>query len=119
MALVTLNGTLERIADAGSAIGSMVDNIRSMSGDTRRIEEHSRHLDSIDERLDRIVELMERMVASVDELGSSVAELEQHIEPVGRLAGRLRAARRASSLPDLALDHDLALVDRGSGARSV
>jgi hypothetical protein len=41
VALVTLNGTLERIADAGSAIGSMVDNIKSVSGDTTRIEDHA------------------------------------------------------------------------------
>jgi methyl-accepting chemotaxis protein len=88
VALVTLNGTLERIADAGSAIGSMVDNVRSMSGDTSRIQDHARHLETIDQRLDRIVELMERMVASVDELRGSVQELEEHIEPVGRLAGR-------------------------------
>ncbi len=66
----------------------MVDNVKSMSGDTRRIEEHARHLDTIDQRLDRIVELMERMVDSVDELGVSVEELEEHIAPVGRLAGR-------------------------------
>jgi methyl-accepting chemotaxis protein len=83
-----LQSALERIADAGSAIGSMVENVRSMSGDTSRIKDHARHLETIDERLDRIVELMERMVASVDELRGSVEELEGHIEPVGRLAGR-------------------------------
>ena len=57
--LVALNSALERIADAGSAIAGMVDNVRSMSGDTRRIRAHAAHLDTIDERLDRIVALME------------------------------------------------------------
>ncbi len=57
--LVALNGALERIADAGSAIAGMADNVRSMSGDTRRIRAHAAHLDTIDERLDRIVALME------------------------------------------------------------
>jgi methyl-accepting chemotaxis protein len=85
---VALQGALERIADAGSAIGSMVDNIKSMSGDTSRIQAHARHLDSIDERLDRVVELMERMVNSVDELRATVEELQDSLEPVGRLAGR-------------------------------
>jgi methyl-accepting chemotaxis protein len=88
VALVTLNGALERIADAGSAIGSMVDNVRNMSGDTSRIQEHSRHLETIDQRLDRIVELMERMVVSVEELTGKVDELQEDLEPVGRLAGR-------------------------------
>ena len=63
-----LNGALERIADAGSAIGSMVDNIRSMSRDTERIKAHSAHLDSIDERLDQIVAQMERLVSAVEDL---------------------------------------------------
>jgi methyl-accepting chemotaxis protein len=85
---MALNGTLERIADAGSAIGSMVENVRTMSGDTSRIKAHAKHLDSIDERLERIAELMERMVASVEELTGKVDELQQHVEPVGRLAGR-------------------------------
>jgi methyl-accepting chemotaxis protein len=83
-----LQGALERIADAGSAIASMVENVKSMSGDTGRIEEHARHLDSIDERLDRVVELMERLVTSVDELRGSVDEIQEALEPVGRLAGR-------------------------------
>ena len=83
-----LQSSLERIADAGSAIGSMVENVRSMSRDTSRIQEHSRHLDTIDQRLARIVELMERMVVSVEELTGKVDELEEHIAPVGRLAGR-------------------------------
>ena len=52
---MALNGALDRIADAGSAITGMVDNVRSMSTDTKRIKAHSAHLDSIDERLDRIV----------------------------------------------------------------
>jgi methyl-accepting chemotaxis protein len=94
---VGLQGALERIADAGSAIGSMVENVKSMSGDTQRIQHHAKHLDTIDQRLDRIVDLMERMVASVDELRGSVEELQEHIEPVGRLAGRFpgRAKRNA------------------------
>jgi methyl-accepting chemotaxis protein len=83
-----VQGALERIADAGSAIGSMVENVRSMSRDTNRIGDHARHLDTIDQRLEQVVELMERMVASVDELRGSVEELQEHIEPVGRLAGR-------------------------------
>jgi methyl-accepting chemotaxis protein len=91
---LALQGALERIADAGSAIGSMVDNVRSMSRDTHRIEDHAKHLDTIDERLDRIVDLMERMVASVDELRSSVEQLQEHVEPVGRLAGRFPGRRR-------------------------
>jgi methyl-accepting chemotaxis protein len=97
VALVTLNGTLERIADAGSAIGSMVENIKSMSGDTTRIEDHAKHLETIDERLDRIVGLMERMVASVEELTGKVDELQEDLEPVGRLAGRFpgRAKRQS------------------------
>ena len=65
---MALQGTLERIVGAGSAVGSMVENVSSMSRDTRRIEEHAKHLDTIDKRLDRIVELMERMVVSVEEL---------------------------------------------------
>jgi methyl-accepting chemotaxis protein len=92
-----LNKALERIADAGSAIGSMVENVRSMSGDTHRIQHHAKHLDTIDERLDRIVDLMERMVASVDELRGSVAELQEHIEPVGRLAGRFPGRSKRSA----------------------
>jgi methyl-accepting chemotaxis protein len=83
-----LNGALERIADAGSAIGSMVDNIRSMSRDTERIKAHSAHLDSIDERLDQIVAQMERLVSAVEDLSGTVKELQDSVEPVGRLAGR-------------------------------
>ena len=94
MALVTLTGALERIADTGSAIGSMVENVKSMSGDTSRIKDHARHLETIDERLDRIVELMERMVASVEELSGRVEELQDHVEPIGRFAGRFPGRRR-------------------------
>ena len=86
--MASLNAALERIAERGSAIGAMVENIRTMSSDTQRIEKHSAHLDSIDERIDRIVELMEGMVSSVEELSGTVAKLDESLEPVSRLAGR-------------------------------
>jgi methyl-accepting chemotaxis protein len=97
---VALNGALERIADAGSAIAGMVENVRSMSGDTSRIKAHAAHLDSIDERLDLIVAQMERMVSAVEELSSTVKELQSSVEPVGRLANRFpgRARRNSSDL---------------------
>lgn len=86
--MASLNAALERIADAGSAITGMVENVRSMSDDTQRIKKHSAHLDAIDERLDRIVALMERMVGSVEELSRTVEKLDESLEPVSRLAGR-------------------------------
>jgi methyl-accepting chemotaxis protein len=94
---VALNGALERIADAGSAIAGMVENVRSMSRDTDRIKAHAAHLEAIDERLDRIVVLMERMVGSVEQLGETVEQLEESLEPVSRLAGRFpgRSKRNA------------------------
>jgi methyl-accepting chemotaxis protein len=97
--VAALNGALERIADAGSAIGGMVDNVRSMSRDTQRIKAHSAHLDSIDERLDLIVAQMERMVSAVEELSATVKDLQDSVEPVGRLAKRFpgRARRNAGS----------------------
>ena len=85
---MALNGALERIADAGSSIAGMVENVCSMSSDTKRTKVHSAHLDSIDERLDRIVAQMERMVSAVEELSATVKELQDSVEPVGRLANR-------------------------------
>ena len=79
---------LERVLDLPNAVASMVEHVKSMSGDTERIERHAAHLDLLDERLDRITALMERMVSSIDELSSTVEELRESIEPVGRLANR-------------------------------
>ena len=94
---MALNGALERIADAGSAIGGMVENVRSMSSDTQRIKAHSAHLDTIDERLDLIVAQMERMVSAVEELSATVKELQDSVEPVGRLAKRFPGRARRNS----------------------